>query len=47
MTDEQPRMDATSRDRSPGHQYSLTIEQTTELYAQAGYPRTPRANPCR
>jgi hypothetical protein len=43
MTDEQPRTDATSRERSPDHQYSLTIEQAAELYAQAGHPRTPRA----
>jgi hypothetical protein len=43
MTDEQTRTDATSRDRSPDHQYSLSIEQTAELYAQAGYPRTIRA----
>ena len=43
MSDEQPRTDATSRDRSPDHQYSLSIEQTAELYAKAGHPRTPRA----
>ena len=43
MNDEQPRTDASSRDRSPGHQYSLSIEQTAELYAQAGHPRTIRA----
>ena len=43
MSGEQPRTDATSRDRSPDHQYSLSIEQTAELYAQAGYPRTIRA----
>jgi hypothetical protein len=43
MTTEQPRTDATSRDRSPDHQYSLTIEQAAEFYAQAGHPRTPRA----
>src|SRR5438105_2357243 len=43
MTDEQPRTDATSRERSPDHQYSLSIEQTAELYAQAGLPRTVRA----
>src|SRR4030088_398128 len=43
MTNEQPRTDANSRDRSPDHQYSLTIEQTAEVYAQAGHPRTPRA----
>ena len=43
MSGEQPRTDATSRDRSPDHQYSLSIDQTAELYAQAGYPRTIRA----
>src|SRR3982074_3482317 len=43
MTDEQPRTDASSRDRSPAHQYSLSIEQTAELYATAGHPRTIRA----
>ena len=43
MTDEQPRTDATSRERSPDHQYSLSIEQAAELYAKAGHPRTPRA----
>src|SRR5438132_3675315 len=43
MNDEQPRTDASSRDRSPDHQYSLSIEQTAELYAQAGHPRTIRA----
>jgi hypothetical protein len=43
MPDEQPRTDANSRDRSPDHQYSLSIEQTAELYAAAGHPRTVRA----
>jgi hypothetical protein len=43
MSDEQPRTDATSRDHSPDHQYSLSIDQTAELYARAGYPRTIRA----
>ena len=43
MSGDQPRTDANSRDRSPDHQYSLSIEQTAELYAQAGYPRTIRA----
>ena len=43
MSNEQPRTDATSRDRSPDHQYTLSIEETAELYAQAGLPRTPRA----
>ena len=43
MTPEQPRTDATSRERSPDHQYTLTIEQTAELYANAGHPRTARA----
>src|ERR1019366_3212685 len=43
MTNEQPRTDASSRERSPDHQYSLSIEQAAELYAQAGHPRTIRA----
>ena len=43
MNGEQPRTDANSRERSPDHQYSLSIEQTAELYAQAGHPRTIRA----
>ena len=43
MTDEQPRTDASSRERSPDQQYSLSIEQAAELYAQAGHPRTIRA----
>jgi hypothetical protein len=43
MSPEQPRTDATSRERSPDHQYTLSIEQAAELYAKAGHPRTPRA----
>src|SRR6202045_5022694 len=43
MTTEQPRTDAASHERSPDHQYSLSIEQAAELYAKAGHPRTPRA----
>jgi hypothetical protein len=43
MSTEQPRTDASSRDRSPDHQYTLSIEQTAELYAKAGHPRTIRA----
>jgi hypothetical protein len=43
MTDEQSRTDANSRDRSPDHQYTLSIDETAELYAKAGHPRTPRA----
>jgi hypothetical protein len=43
MSDEQPRTDANGRERSPDHQYTLSIEQTAELYAKAGHPRTPRA----
>jgi hypothetical protein len=43
MSNEQPRADATSRERSPDHEYSLSIDQTAELYAGAGLPRTPRA----
>jgi hypothetical protein len=43
MDNEQPRKDATSRERSPDHQYTLSVEQAVELYAQAGHPRTARA----
>src|SRR5580704_17222869 len=43
MSSEQPRTDATSRERSPDHQYTLSIDQAAELYATAGHPRTPRA----
>src|SRR3954464_1168395 len=43
MIDEQPRTDASGRERSPEQQYSLPIEQVAELYAQAGNPRTTRA----
>lgn len=43
MDDEQPRTVASGRDRSPDHDYSLSIEQTAELYAKAGLPRTLRA----
>ena len=43
MSSEQPRTDANSRDRSPDHQYTLSIDQTAELYAKAGHPRTQRA----
>src|SRR3982074_1554257 len=43
MTPEQTRTDASSRERSPDHQYTLSIDQTAELYAQAGHPRTARA----
>ena len=43
MTPEPPRTDANSRERSPDHQYTLSIEQAAELYANAGHPRTQRA----
>ena len=43
MSTEQPRTDVNSRDRSPDHEYTLSIDQTAELYAQAGHPRTSRA----
>jgi hypothetical protein len=43
MTPATPRTDASSRDRSPDHQYTLSIEHTAELYAKAGHPRTVRA----
>ena len=43
MNTEQPETDASGRDRSPDHQYTLSIEQAAELYDQAGHPRTVRA----
>ena len=43
MSTEQPRTDANSRDRPPDHEYTLSIDQTAELYAKAGHPRTSRA----
>jgi hypothetical protein len=43
MIAEQPRIDASSRDRSPDHQYTLSVEESAELYAKAGHPRTIRA----
>ena len=43
MVYEQPQTEATSRERSPDQQYSLSIDQTAELYAEAGLPRTMRA----
>ncbi len=43
MTPEQPRTDANSRERSPDHQYTLSVEQAADLYAKAGHPRTTRA----
>ncbi len=43
MSSEQSRTDANSRERSPDHQYTLSVEQAAELYAKAGHPRTPRA----
>jgi hypothetical protein len=43
MTEDPSRTDANSRECSPDHEYSLSIDQTSELYAAAGLPRTPRA----
>jgi hypothetical protein len=43
MNDPLPQTDATSRERSPDHEYTLSIDQAAELYAKAGHPRTPRA----
>jgi hypothetical protein len=34
---------ANSRERSPDHQHSLSIEQAAELYAKAGLARTARS----
>jgi hypothetical protein len=36
MSDDQPRTDANSRERSPNHQYSLSIDQVAEFYAYLG-----------
>jgi hypothetical protein len=43
MTGDQPRTVANGRDRSPDHQYSLSVEQTADLYAAAGLSRSIRA----
>src|SRR5258708_565687 len=43
MTPEQPRTDATNRERSPDHQYTLSVDQAAERYAKSGHPRTVRA----
>jgi len=43
MTIEETRTDANSRDRSPDHEYTLSVDQAAELYAKAGHPRTARA----
>jgi hypothetical protein len=41
MSGEQPRTDANGRERSPDHQYSLSIEQTAELHSQPLAFRAP------
>jgi len=43
MPDQQPRTNASSRERTADQRYSLSIEQAADLYAQAGHPRTVRA----
>jgi hypothetical protein len=43
MIDVQPRTDTNNRERSPDHQYSLSVEQTAELFAAAAIPRSIRA----
>jgi hypothetical protein len=43
MNEEKPRTEANGLRHSPGQQYSLSIEQAAEMYAQAGLPRTIRA----
>ena len=43
MDNEQPRTDAFDRGRSPDQEYSLSIQQAAEFYAEAGHPRTIRA----
>lgn len=37
------RTDAPGRERSPDHQYTLSVEEAAELYDKAGHPRTIRA----
>ena len=44
MTTEQERTDAASRERSPDHQFTLSIEQTAELYAQSRSPSDAAGN---
>ena len=43
MSPEPPRTAATSREGSPDHQYTLSIEETAELYDTASLPRSARA----
>jgi hypothetical protein len=43
MNIEQTRVDTNGREHSNDHQYTLAIEETAELYAKAGLPRTARA----
>jgi hypothetical protein len=43
MSDDQPRQDANSRDRSPDELYSLSINEVADIYQEAGFPRTDRA----
>lgn len=43
MSDDQPRTDAPSRERSPDHEFTLSVEQVADLYAEAGLPRTLRS----
>lgn len=42
MSNEQPRTDATNRERSADHQYTLSVEEVADLYAKAEHPRTIR-----
>src|ERR1700722_7704982 len=43
MTTEQERTAPSSRERSPDHEFTLSLEQVADLYTQAGLPRTYRA----
>lgn len=43
MATEQPRADASNRERSPDHEFTLSLGQVADLYADAGLPRTLRA----
>lgn len=44
MINEQPRTDASSRERSlHQQQFTLTVDEAADLYAKAGLPRTVRA----
>ncbi|WP_316165016.1 MULTISPECIES: hypothetical protein [unclassified Bradyrhizobium] len=43
MSDNQPRKDTTSRDRSPDQLYSLSLDEVVDIFEEAGLHRTLRA----